>query len=54
MTSTARVTKGRILKPAGFVHVSGWLPALQAEYVQRMIDASRGDVDAAQKKDGEK
>lgn len=53
MTRAKAKARERALERAGFRHVSGWLPEIEARLVQRLIDDKREAVEAARQKEDE-
>lgn len=45
MTAPSRETQSGRLERAGYVHLSGWVPAAYAKRVQDQIDMHREDVE---------
>lgn len=48
---TYRLAKKRTLQRAGFVHVAGWVKEKDAPKVEKLIEAARPEVEAAQASD---
>ena len=45
---TYRLAKKRTLQKAGFAHVAGWLRAEDAHQVEKLIEDTKAEVEAAE------